>query len=319
MYSLSKKSNSSKFKRELIEDLERIESLLEAHSIAPESDGLSPGWEAHAPTGAGSPGLELRRAFEAMPYAIAKFGADDRLVACNQLYRDMQSLPDELTVPGVEFEQILRACVERRLIIDAIGREDEFFEQRMHAHRHPGKPLVYQWKQGQWLEVYEEKTDDGGTICIDRDITAQKLAEEAQAIGEAHYVSALNAGKVGIWVWDIGKEEVLVAPNIPPMLGYSNEEFSNHIDKWKELIHPEDREKVGRIMEEHLAGDSPSFEVEHRKIHRDGGFRWFLCRGSALRDATGRALRIRGTEADITAIKQAELTLKESESRTAHW
>jgi diguanylate cyclase (GGDEF)-like protein len=56
----------------------------------------------------------------------------------------------------------------------------------------------------------------------------------------------------------------------------------------------------------HLEGLTPHFESEHRVQHRDGSWRWMLCRGLAVRDESGRAYRFAGSLTDITDRKLLE-------------
>ena len=56
----------------------------------------------------------------------------------------------------------------------------------------------------------------------------------------------------------------------------------------------------------HLDGRTPHFEIEHRMLHRDGSYRWMLTRGLAVRDRTGKAYRMAGSQTDITEGKVAD-------------
>ena len=220
MLSPSTKAHGSKTKKELIADLERIERFLEeprktpairGHSQGPRGGGFGDG-ETRPQTAMPAHDHNLAGIFEAIPFAIAKYGPDDRLAACNEKYKAMHSLPEELLTPGVEFEQVPRACIDRGLILNAMGREDVFLQERLDSHRNPAGPVVHQWKQGQWLEIREEKTADGGTVCMDIDISEQKLADEARAIGESYLTGVLDAGNIGVWAWDLATGENWVAP-----------------------------------------------------------------------------------------------------------
>src|SRR5205085_2638544 len=56
----------------------------------------------------------------------------------------------------------------------------------------------------------------------------------------------------------------------------------------------------------HRDGLTPHFEIEHRMLHADGGYRWMLSRGMATRDENGRAMRMAGSQTDVTVRREAE-------------
>jgi diguanylate cyclase (GGDEF)-like protein len=87
------------------------------------------------------------------------------------------------------------------------------------------------------------------------------------------------------------------------MLGGAGSEFSNTLEEWFRRIHPEDSEFFRREIKSLLVQDTVQFETQHRMIHKDGCYRWMLCRGVITRDSTGRAIRISGCHIDITAEK----------------
>jgi len=74
---------------------------------------------------------------------------------------------------------------------------------------------------------------------------------------------------------------------------------------WIEQVHPADREGLQGAIRAHLEGGAPRFEHEHRLRHAEGGLRWVLARGRALRDERGRAVRLCGTLMDVTARRAA--------------
>jgi PAS domain S-box/diguanylate cyclase (GGDEF) domain/uncharacterized domain HDIG len=59
-------------------------------------------------------------------------------------------------------------------------------------------------------------------------------------------------------------------------------------------------------------GKTPNFENEYRILHKDGSFRWMLCRGIAIRDKKGKACRVAGSQSDITLRKAAEKQLEDA-------
>jgi len=80
-------------------------------------------------------------------------------------------------------------------------------------------------------------------------------------------------------------------------------------------IHPDDAEKTLAALTAHLNGLSYYFESEHRLLHKDGKYRWFLMRGLALRDVNGKAHRVAGSTTDVTERKRYERHLHQNESR----
>lgn len=135
---------------------------------------------------------------------------------------------------------------------------------------------------------------------------------------EERYTLASSSGKVGVWDWDLETDEIYVDPALKQMLGYWDHEIPNRIDDWAAHVHPDDVELVMDAVQRHLSGELPVYEVEHRMVHRDGGVRWFLARGNAMRDADGKPYRIVGTDTCITDRKIAERTLRERETRLSN-
>jgi two-component system cell cycle sensor histidine kinase/response regulator CckA len=83
---------------------------------------------------------------------------------------------------------------------------------------------------------------------------------------------------------------------------------------WMAAVHPDDlgttREAIREAFE---LGNS--YEVEQRLRRHDGTYRWFLVRGSPIRDATGKVLHWDGANVDINERKEAEQALRSSEER----
>ena len=135
---------------------------------------------------------------------------------------------------------------------------------------------------------------------------------------EARYDRAADAGQVGVWEWDLLTNEIYVEPRLKAMLGYQDREIPNRIEDWRAKVHPEDRDLVMREASRHLEGVTPLCEIEHRMVHKDGSTRWFLARGSVARDEDGRAIRISGTDTDITELRLAQQAVRELSGRLIH-
>jgi PAS domain S-box-containing protein len=126
---------------------------------------------------------------------------------------------------------------------------------------------------------------------------------------EARYALAVRGADDGLWEWDITTDRVYYSPRWKSMLGYGEDEVGSSPDEWRTRVHPEDLERTLEEVESHIRGVTPHFENEHRLRHRDGGYRWVLARGTAVRDEEGRPRRMLGLNTDITERKRAEQAL----------
>jgi PAS domain-containing protein len=57
------------------------------------------------------------------------------------------------------------------------------------------------------------------------------------------------------------------------------------------------------------------YQIEHRILWPDGTVHWLACRGDVLRDADGTPVRMVGTVLDVTARKEMDLKLANSEAQ----
>jgi PAS domain S-box-containing protein len=130
---------------------------------------------------------------------------------------------------------------------------------------------------------------------------------------------ATSAAKVGVWDWNIETGDFYLDPNIKAILGYTDDEIPNDIEVWVKFVHPEDSEAVMETAQACLDGKIPKYIFEHRMLHKDGSIRWILARGRAIRDTNGNAVRLIGTDTDITDRKQVEEALWESEKKIARY
>jgi len=126
---------------------------------------------------------------------------------------------------------------------------------------------------------------------------------------------ALDAATDGAWDWNIETGDIYLSSRWLARLGYAAGEVPGASDSLFTLVHPDDMPAVSDALQAHLRGDTESFECEYRQRTADGAWLWNFDRGRVVaRDATGRALRMVGTNCDVTARKEAEARLTESEA-----
>jgi PAS domain S-box-containing protein len=135
-------------------------------------------------------------------------------------------------------------------------------------------------------------------------INSNKRLEES----EDRYALAVRGSSFGLWDWDILSEKVFYSPYFKGMLGYSETEFPNTIESFKNALHPDDYGRVFHIVEEHLNNQVP-YDVEYRLKRKTGDYHWFNAKGLALLDENGKPLRMAGSLIDVTERKKSEQRL----------
>lgn len=128
--------------------------------------------------------------------------------------------------------------------------------------------------------------------------------EELRRTTERYELAARGAND-GLWDWDIPRGTMYFSPRWKAMLGFEIHEIGDSPDEWFERIHPEDIEPLRESRDLHLRGEMPHLECEYRMRGSDGEYRWMLCRGAALFDDAGNAVRMAGSQTDITERKLA--------------
>ncbi|MGB8812924.1 MAG: response regulator [Paracoccaceae bacterium] len=123
--------------------------------------------------------MRIWAAIEAIPDGFVLFDREERLLVCNQRYRDIYPDSAAAMVPGTKFEDILRSGLEHGQHQDAIGREAEWLSERMQQHRNPVGVQEQQLKNGYWIRALDHPTPDGGRVGLRVDITQQKEQQEA--------------------------------------------------------------------------------------------------------------------------------------------
>jgi signal transduction histidine kinase/CheY-like chemotaxis protein len=124
----------------------------------------------------------LRGAIDVIDEAFVLYDADDRLLLCNDKYRSLYTRSSDLAVVGARFEDIVRRGAERGQFPAALGRVDEWVEERIAAHRSGNISLIQELDDGRVVRVLERKLPEGQTVGFRIDITdLVRTTHEAQA------------------------------------------------------------------------------------------------------------------------------------------
>lgn len=157
---------------------------------------------------------------------------------------------------------------------------------------------------------------DLGNWLVRRIQYAVKRAELAKQVAQQQpgsptlKPSANQANREGIWDWDIKHDSLYFSPYWQSLLGVkgsiSDASTDSGIKQWLSLIHPQDRARFNRALQDYLSRQQQQFYCEYRIRQANGDYIWALAKGEALWDAAGVAYRIAGAQIDITSRKQQE-------------
>ena len=177
----------------------------------------------------------LTDAIESISEAFILFDSDERLVICNDKYREQFPMIADILVPGAKLEDLVRSGAEIGQIADAIGNVEGWVRKRLHQYRSPGQeePFELQLGNGRWVLTSERRTREGGIVGIRTDITERKRAEDALRESEARYRELFDESPAAIWVedWSPIKQMLddLARGGVKDWRGY----FNSHRDQLK--------------------------------------------------------------------------------------
>ena len=148
-----------------------------------------------------------------------------------------------------------------------------------------------------------------GAVVTFVDITERRRAEEAQHEGKERLRLALDAGRMGIWDWNILTDEVTWTRRMEEIQGVDPGAFEGTYAAFLDGIHPEDREGVAQAVARAVAKGT-DLHIEFRIVRPDGSIHWSGGRGKLFHDETGRPARMLGVATDITERKRVEEELR---------
>jgi diguanylate cyclase (GGDEF)-like protein/PAS domain S-box-containing protein len=124
---------------------------------------------------------------------------------------------------------------------------------------------------------------------------------------ERRWQFAVEGAGDGVWDWNIEANKVVYSKRWKEMLGFEEDDIGESPDEWRSRVHPDDFASVVQAMEATLKGISQMYAIEYKMRCKDGNYKWVLDRGMVVnRDANKRAVRMVGTQADISSLKESE-------------
>jgi diguanylate cyclase (GGDEF)-like protein/PAS domain S-box-containing protein len=185
------------------------------------------------------------------------------------------------------------------------------FHDFVYARPTPEGALTYISSSG--IPLFDDAGAFRGYRGVGRDVTQHKREEEAIRRAREQLRLALIGSKLALFEWDIRADTVFLDERWAEMIGATPGPTQTTIAALAQAVHPDDRDKVQVAVLNVVKGLSAYYESEHRIQNAQGHYIWLQSHGKVVeRDIQGTALRVSGTNADISHRKQAEQALQEA-------
>lgn len=137
-------------------------------------------------------------------------------------------------------------------------------------------------------------------LVLALDVSGRIKAEQELRENEARLRLALAASRQGLFDLDLRSGEAVVTPEYAQMLGYEADDTHWTAERWRGLIHPEDRAEAERVLGEYPAGVRTDHRLVLRMRTREGAWKRILSLGRLMEhDEAGRPLRLLGTHTEL--------------------
>ncbi len=145
-----------------------------------------------------------------------------------------------------------------------------------------------------------------GTI---QDITEQQTIERELKQSEQQLVESQHIARMGSWDWEVATNKATWSDALYDIFGLRRDEVEPSFEGYVNLIHPEDREEVVRIIEK-MVSDAEGGSYQHRILRPDHTVRYHQIRVKVVANDDGSPKKLYGTAQDVTDNVELEVELK---------
>jgi diguanylate cyclase (GGDEF)-like protein/PAS domain S-box-containing protein len=195
---------------------------------------------------------------------------------------------------------------------DDVQGKGKPFEKEYRIVRQPDQSV--HWLLGKGTVDFDSQGHPQRMRGFIQDISQRKLAERELRDANERLLLATRAGGVGIWDLDMVNNSLVWDDQVYMLFGVSPEHYHSAQKTWEHGLHPDDWERVEAEAAAAMLGEK-DFATEFRVVWPDGSIHHIHSFGLVKRDASGKAVRMTGTNWDITEEKRTAEALKTSEAR----
>lgn len=187
------------------------------------------------------------------------------------------------------------------------GRDHQFDYRMIHRD---GQPV--------WIhDLVSVQSENGKPVALRGvmlDITEQVSLRNELDESRQRFALAKQLTGTGLWDYDLRTERLFWSDEHYEVFGTTPGSFDGTLKNAIQRVHPEDRERVEKLMEASLE-DHQMFSTDFQVVGDDGQTRWVHTIGNVICDDSGEAVRLLGLVQDVTGQKTIEHSLIESEEK----
>ncbi|PWJ52818.1 PAS domain S-box-containing protein [Quadrisphaera granulorum] len=116
---------------------------------------------------------------------------------------------------------------------------------------------------------------------------------------------ATEAAQLGLWDWDLTTDALQWDARSRTLYGQDDMPLTGLVSDFARTVHPDDQAPIAELLQRAIA-ERGTLEAEFRTVHPDGSERILYARGQVLVDASGAAVRMVGTNSDVTELRRAQ-------------
>lgn len=257
----------------------------------------------------------FRNLMEQAPFSIQIFSTDGRTLRVNPAWEELWGVPFEhvanynvLEDPQLEAKGVLPslrlAFAGEWVVLPAIEYDPK---ETLPGLEWPRNSLRY--VSGVAYPLKDEAGNVQQVVIVHEDITARQYAEMALRDSEERLRLALEAGRMGVWDWNIRTGDLSWSDSLEPLHGIPPGTFGGTFQDFQQLIYPDDRQMAGDAIWQAVQNKS-TFYTEFRNVLPSGGIHWIAGSGKVFLGADGEPARMIGVGMDVTQRKRSEQTAR---------
>lgn len=254
---------------------------------------------------------EYEKVVEGLDEMIVVVDQEYRYLLANRAFLNYRQLPREEVV-GHSIPELLSPEIFNNLIkqnLDECFRGKVVKYELSHSYPKLGKRDLL-------ASYFPIEGRDGvdRAVCILKDITEQKRADELLRQSERQLANAQHLAHLGSWSWELKSNTLTWSDELYRIFGVQPNEFTPSFEGFLGRLHLEDRDSIAQSIKDCLTNREP-FSHNERILLTNGEVRVLLSSGSVVCDEQGQPLRMLGICQDITEQHRAAEALRKAEQK----